>query len=41
MITGMAIAPGHEVIISSNNPWGNKNFQTLDSFKTGIPGEGR
>ena len=40
VVTGVASAPGHDELVTTNNPWGEKNIQTYDDFKAGIPGDG-
>ena len=39
VITGVASAPGHTDIVSSNNPMGGKNIQTYADFISGFPGD--
>ena len=34
VITGAVSATGHENLVASNNPWGNKNIQTYDAFQS-------
>ena len=35
--TGVASAPGHPGLVTSNNPWGYENIQTYNDFMVGIP----
>ena len=41
VVTGIASAPGHPKIVTTNNPWGDSNVQTFDEFLGGIPGDGK
>ena len=37
VITGIVAAPEHEILVMTNNPWGQKNIQTYADFRNGIP----
>ena len=37
IITGAMSAPMHPDLVTSNNPWGDKNVQTYEDFLSGVP----
>ena len=39
VVTGTVSAPGHPDLVTSNNPWGDKNIQTYNDFVNEIPGD--
>ena len=39
VITGAVSAPGHENLVTSNNPWGDQNIQTYSDFCARIPND--
>jgi hypothetical protein len=37
VVTGAVSAEGHISLVTTNNPWGDKNIQTFDEFINGFP----